>query len=47
MTVFAHVAINCSNMDRTEQFYSKHFDFTRARVVAIGEGKIIFLKNDP
>jgi len=45
-TRFAHVAINCRDMQATEQFYTRHFGFERARVLPIGEGKqIIFLRN--
>lgn len=43
---FAHVSLNCRDMRATEQFYSRHFGFQRARVVPLGEGKqILFLKS--
>ena len=35
-------------MAATERFYTKHFGFTRARVVPLGEGdEIVFLKSGP
>jgi glyoxylase I family protein len=43
---FAHVAINCRNMDIIEQFYCRHFGFRRARLIPLGESKILFLRND-
>jgi glyoxylase I family protein len=47
MIAFAHIALNCGDMARTERFYSTYFGFRRARVVPVGEGKsIIFLKTD-
>jgi glyoxylase I family protein len=42
---FAHVAINCKNMAAIERFYVTHFGFTRARVVDLGDEKIVFLKS--
>jgi glyoxylase I family protein len=41
---FAHVALNCQDMARTERFYTKHFGFRRARVVSLGDTQIVFLK---
>ncbi len=46
MTTFAHVALNCHDIATTEAFYARHFGFSRARVVDLGEGKqIVFLKS--
>jgi glyoxylase I family protein len=42
---FAHVALNCTDMAATERFYIEHFGFRRARVIDLGEDKIIFLKS--
>jgi glyoxylase I family protein len=42
---FAHVALNCKDMAATERFYTEHFGFRRARVIDLGEDKIIFLKS--
>ena len=42
----AHIGLVCRSMAETESFYSRHFGFTRARVIDRGEqGLIIFLKN--
>lgn len=43
---FHHVAISCRDLKTTEAFYSKHFEFTRARAIPLGDGsEIVFLKN--
>ena len=41
---FAHVGIAARDMRRTEEFYTRHFGFRRARVVPVGDEEIIFLK---
>lgn len=42
---FSHVALNCDDPSATEQYYSKHFGFQRARVIPIGDGQqIVFIK---
>lgn len=42
---FAHVALNCGDLAATEQFYTRHFGFRRARVIDLGEEKqIVFLR---
>ena len=41
---FSHVAISCQDPIATERFYTKHFGFTRARVIPLGEQQIVFLK---
>ena len=47
MTRFAHVALNCSDVAAMIEFYSRHFNFTLARRLPIGEGKeIVFLKSE-
>lgn len=44
--VFSHVALSCADPAQTEQFYTKHFGFRRARAIPLGEGaEIVFLKN--
>ncbi len=43
---FSHVGISCMNMSVTEEFYSKHFGFQRARVLGEGADQIIFLKTE-
>ena len=42
--VFSHVALNCRDPLATEQFYTRHFGFRRARVIPLGEEQIVFLK---
>jgi glyoxylase I family protein len=44
-TAFAHVALNCRDMRRTEEFYTRYFGFRRARVVELGNDQIVFLKS--
>jgi glyoxylase I family protein len=46
MTVpaFSHVGINCQNLQATEEFYTRHFGFRRARLLPLGEEQIVFLK---
>ncbi len=44
--VFSHVALSCADPALTEQFYTDHFGFRRARVVPLGnDNAIVFLKN--
>jgi glyoxylase I family protein len=44
--LFSHVALSCASLARTEEFYSRYFDFRRARAIPLGEGnEIVFLKN--
>ena len=42
--VFSHVALNCRDPRATEQFYTQHFGFRRARVIPLGQEQIVFLK---
>ena len=42
---FSHVAISCRDPIATERFYTKHFGFTRARVIPLGAQQIVFLKS--
>lgn len=41
---FSHIAISCEDPIAVERFYTKHFGFQRARVVPLGEDRIVFLK---
>jgi glyoxylase I family protein len=44
---FAHVALNCRDIEVTQAFYLQHFGFRVARVLALeGNDKIVFLKRD-
>ncbi len=44
-SAFAHVAINCKDPITVEKFYTKHFGFTRARVLPLGgDEQIVFIK---
>lgn len=42
---FSHVALNCRDPLETERFYTKHFGFTRTRLVPLGESQIVFLRS--
>jgi glyoxylase I family protein len=42
---FSHVALNCRSIAATEEFYSRHFNFHRARVIDLGSSQIVFLKS--
>ncbi|MEW6219607.1 MAG: VOC family protein [Thermodesulfobacteriota bacterium] len=44
LPVFAHVGLNCRDLDATEAFYCRHFGFQRARLIPLGEDRIVFLK---
>ena len=45
---FHHVALNCQDPAKIEGFYTRHFGFSRARVIPIGDGQqIVFLKSGP
>jgi glyoxylase I family protein len=41
---FAHVGVNCRDPLASEEFYTRHFGFQRARVVPLGDRQIVFLK---
>ncbi|MEU8837701.1 VOC family protein [Streptomyces roseus] len=42
--VWSHVGLNCADQKATEDFYTRYFGFSRARVVDLGEAKIVFLR---
>jgi glyoxylase I family protein len=44
-TTFSHIALNCHDMDAVERFYTRHFGFRRARVIELGDDRIVFLKS--
>jgi glyoxylase I family protein len=45
---FHHMGVMCADTAATEWFYTKHFGFSRARVVPLGEGdQIVFLRSGP
>ncbi|MFD7916223.1 VOC family protein [Streptomyces sp. NPDC059752] len=41
---WSHVGLNCTDQKTTEEFYTRYFGFTRARVVDLGEAQIVFLR---
>jgi glyoxylase I family protein len=41
---FSHVALSCRDPLATEEWYSKHFGFARARVIPLGDDQIVFIK---
>ncbi len=43
---FSHVALNCADPIALEKFYTKHFGFTRGRVIPLGEdNQLVFIKS--
>ncbi|AYV26716.1 VOC family protein [Streptomyces sp. CJ_13] len=42
--VWSHVGLNCADQKTTEEFYTRYFGFSRARVVDLGESRIVFLR---
>jgi glyoxylase I family protein len=42
--VWSHIALNCADEARTEQFYTRWFGFSRARAVPVGASEIVFLR---
>ncbi len=40
----AHVGVTCRDPLVSEEFYTRHFGFQRARVVPLGDRQIVFLK---
>jgi len=45
LTTFSHIGIACKDPIALERFYSKYFGFKRARVVALGDTQIVFIKS--
>lgn len=41
---FAHIALNCKDPLKVEQFYTKYFGFQRVRVIDLGTDQIVFTK---
>ncbi|MBK8026151.1 MAG: VOC family protein [Chloroflexi bacterium] len=42
---FNHIGLNCKDPIAVEKFYTKHFGFTRGRVIPLGENnQLVFLK---
>ncbi|MFB7174314.1 VOC family protein [Streptomyces sp. NPDC056254] len=41
---WSHVGLNCADQKTTEDFYTRYFGFSRARVVDLGESRIVFLR---
>ncbi|MFD7262778.1 VOC family protein [Streptomyces sp. NPDC059874] len=41
---WSHVGLNCKDQKTTEEFYTRYFGFTRARVVNLGDSRIVFLR---
>ena len=42
---FSHISLNCNDPLAVERFYSRHFGFTRARVIPLGEEQIVFVRS--
>ena len=45
MMVYSHVALNCKDPIAVEKFYTKHFGFTRARLIPLGDSDLVFIKS--
>jgi glyoxylase I family protein len=43
--VYSHVALTCADPIASERFYTEHFGFKRARVLALGDAQIVFIKS--
>lgn len=43
---FSHIAISCKDPMKIERFYTKHFNFHRARVYAPGPEQVVMIKHD-
>lgn len=44
--VYAHIGLTCKDPLLIERFYIKHFGFSRARLVPLGDGEqIVFIKS--
>lgn len=39
-----HISLTCQDPIAVERFYTKHFGFSRARVVPLGDTQIVFLR---
>ncbi|MFE3186691.1 VOC family protein [Streptomyces violascens] len=44
---WAHVGLNCRDQKATEEFYSRWFGFSRARVVEADGSRVVFLRSGP
>ncbi|MFZ2097438.1 MAG: VOC family protein [Anaerolineales bacterium] len=45
MLISSHVALSCKDPSASENFYTRYFGFQRARVIPLGDEKIIFIKS--
>ncbi len=43
---WSHVGLNCQDIDRTAEFYARLFGFRTARIVPLGDDRIVFLRKD-
>ena len=43
--VFHHMAIACKDPLVVERYYTRHFGFTRARVIPVGDTQIVFIRS--
>jgi glyoxylase I family protein len=42
---FHHISLTCPDPLAVERFYTRHFGFSRARLVPLGDGQIVFIRN--
>lgn len=44
MIRWSHAALNCRDLDTTEEFYRRHFGFTRSNDFKVGDTRIVFIR---
>ena len=44
MIRWSHAALNCRDLDATEQFYRRHFGFTRSNEFKVDTTRIVFIR---
>jgi glyoxylase I family protein len=44
--VWSHVALNCADQGKTEDFYARWLGFERVRTVQLGDSQIVFLRKE-
>ena len=42
---YAHVAMSCRDIAKIEKFYTSHFGFRRARMIPIGDTRVVYIKS--
>jgi glyoxylase I family protein len=42
--MFHHIALTCNDPIEVEKFYTRYFDFRRARLIPLGDRQVVFIK---